>query len=63
MLHQLLDKKLSEFQWLYSTLGLLLSSIALLMESSTLFYGGVLLLGVGGVLFLVTIGKVFKENF
>ena len=63
MLHQLLDKKLSEFQWLYSTLGLLLSSIALLFESNTLFYGGVLLLGVGGVLFLVAIGKVLKENF
>ena len=62
MLHQLLDKKLSEFQWLYSTIGVILSSIGILLENEMLFLGGVTLLCVGGIIFLRAIWKVFQET-
>ncbi len=62
MLHELLPKQLSNFQWFYSTLGLLVSSLGILLQNDKLFYGGALLLSVGGTLFLVFILKVFKHE-
>jgi hypothetical protein len=60
MLHELLPKRLTELQWIYSTFGLLLSTYALLSENETLFYGGVVLLGIGGTLFLIIINNILK---
>lgn len=62
MLHELLPLKLTEIQWLYSTLGLVISSFGLFNEDSTLFYGGVTLLGAGAVLFVISINKVLNSK-
>lgn len=62
MLHELLPQKLVQLQWFYSTLGLILSSIALFIEDSILFQGAITLLSVGGILFVISINKMLKAN-
>jgi len=62
MLHELLPKRLAMFQWYYSSLGLLLSTYALLNDNEMLFYGGVTLLSVGGTLFLIIINNILKRK-
>jgi len=62
MLHQLLPKKLTNLQWLYSTLGLIISSLAIIQENQQLFFGGIVLLSVGGVLFFIIILKIIRTH-
>ena len=62
MLHELLPQKLTQLQWVYSTLGLLFSSIGLFNGDSNLFYGGVTLLSVGAILFVISINKILNLN-
>ncbi len=62
MLHQLLPKQLVSLQWLYSLLGLITSSAGLLLGSEKIFYGGVIFLIVGGVLFFIVVNKILKTN-
>ncbi len=60
MLHQLINQKRVHLQWFFSSFGVVLSSFALLFDNGNLFYGGVTLLSVGGVLFFLEIYKVLK---
>jgi len=62
MLHELLPKKLSLLQWIYSLFGLILTSVGLYMQDLTLFHGGALLLFVGGVLFFASIKHILNTN-
>ena len=62
MLHQLLPKELANLQWIYSTLGLFTSSVAILLEDKQLFLGGIVLLSVGSVLFFLIILKIIRTH-
>ena len=62
MLHELLPKKLANLQWFYGVFGLIISSIALILEDTKIFYGGVLLLSISGLIFLITINKTLKTE-
>ncbi|MEA3228969.1 MAG: hypothetical protein U9P38_07850 [Campylobacterota bacterium] len=58
MLHELVEERLASLQWFYSSLGLALSSLGILLDLTQLFYGGVMFLSVGAILFLVFIYRV-----
>ena len=60
MLHELLPNRLAHLQWFFSLSGLLLSTLALFIENETLFFGSVMLLVVGALIFFITIYKVLK---
>ena len=60
MLHELLPKRLANLQFFYGVAGLIVSSIALILEDSKLFYGGALFLSISGFIFLITINKTLK---
>ena len=60
MLHELLPKRLANLQFFYGVVGLIISSIALIIQDSKLFYSGALLLSVSGSIFLITINKTLK---
>lgn len=62
MLHELLPQKLASLQWFFSTIGLLISSIAIILHYEKMFYGGVLLLSVAGLIFLTTINKILNTE-
>lgn len=62
MLHELVPQRLANLQWFYSALGLLFSSLGILFQESQIFYAGVLLLLVGGVLFFIVINKILKAK-
>jgi len=62
MLHELLPKRLANLQWFYGLFGLIISSIALTLEDTKIFYGGVVLLSVSGLIFLITINKTLKTE-
>ncbi|MBU1657485.1 hypothetical protein KKG72_00320 [bacterium] len=60
MLYELLPEKLSRYQWFYSTLGLILSSIGILIHEAQIFYAGAAFLAVGAVMFFMAINKMLK---
>ena len=62
MLHELLPQKLSYLQWLYSSVGLILTSIGIFFDIQNVFYGGVTFLFTGGVIFFIVINKTMKTN-
>ncbi|MEO1953650.1 MAG: hypothetical protein ABGW74_02990 [Campylobacterales bacterium] len=62
MLHELLPKRIVFLQWFYSTAGLLLSSVAILIQNTQLFYGGITMLSMGSVLFFLIILKIIKTH-
>ena len=62
MLHELLPEKLTSSQWLFSTLGLMISSVGLVSQNLYIYYCGVTLLIIGASLFVITINKVLKTN-
>lgn len=62
MLHELLPKRLANLQWFYGALGLIVSSIALMLGDTKIFYGGTVLLSVSGLIFLITINKTLKTE-
>jgi len=49
MLHQMVPKKSANFQWGYSTIGMFLVALALLLRNDDLWYGGLTFLMVGSV--------------
>jgi len=61
MLHELTPQREVSLQWFYSTLGLLISSFGILLQNDKLFFGGVILLAVGGLIFLSVIHKILKH--
>jgi len=62
MLHELVPKKLSFLQFGYSFLGILSTSVALMLHNETLFYGGVSFLVAGGGIFFFIVNKLLKTN-
>lgn len=62
MLHELLPEKSTSLQWLFSTLGLMISSVGLVSQNLYIYYCGVTLLAIGASLFVITINKVLKTN-
>ena len=62
MLHQLLDNKRAHLQWFYSVCGLILSSVAIMIENTHLFYGAMILLIFGGFILVSTINHIFHTN-
>jgi hypothetical protein len=62
MLHEMLPLKSTNIQWLFSTFGLILSSIGLATSHSFIYYSGVTFLAVGASLFIITINKILKTN-
>ena len=60
MLHELLPKRLANLQFFYGVVGLIISSIALIINDTNMFYGGAVLLSVSGSIFLITINKTLK---
>jgi len=62
MLHELLPKKLTNLQWIYSSLGLVTSSVAIMLKNQQLFLAGIVLLSVGGVLFFIIILKIIRTH-
>jgi len=62
MLHQLLPKKLSNIQFIFSLLGFFVTTVGLYISNSLVFYSGVTFLGFGGILFFSTIYKVLQTK-
>ena len=60
MLHELLPSKLANLQWFFSITGLLLTSLALGVDNTLLFKGGVVLLCVASLIFFIIIIKILK---
>ena len=60
MLHQLVDTRVASLQWFYSSVGLVVSSVGILLGNNEIFYGGVLLLSVGAFLFLSFVYKLLQ---
>ncbi len=60
MLHELVDQKVANLQWIYSSLGLIVTSLGIFLEFEKLFYGGVILLGVGALLFFSFVYRTLK---
>jgi hypothetical protein len=62
MLHELTPQKLVNLQWFYSTLGLIISSLGVALQNDKLFFGGALLLCVGGLIFLKVIHTILRHK-
>ncbi|MFT5836382.1 MAG: hypothetical protein ACI9RG_001288 [Sulfurimonas sp.] len=62
MLHELLPQKLTNLQFLFSSIGLGVSVLGLSISTYSIFYTGVLLLIVGAILFFISIYKIFERN-
>ena len=60
MLHELIPKRLASLQWFYATLGLIISTIGLYLNSNSLFQGGVVLLGIASLTFFRIIINLLK---
>ena len=62
MLYDLTPERLANLQWFYSTLGFVISTLGLCMQDVRIFTGGVVLLGVGAVIFLSIINKILNSK-
>lgn len=62
MLHDLLPKKLPILQWLYATLGLIVSSFGLYFEDAKLFYAGLCFLLSSAFILSFIINKTLKHK-
>ncbi|MFA6196001.1 MAG: hypothetical protein WC656_05115 [Sulfurimonas sp.] len=62
MLHELLPEKSTSSQWLFSTLGLIVSSMGLVSQNIYIYYCGITLLVIGASLFVFVINKILKTN-
>ena len=60
MLHELLPAKLAELQWFYTLSGLILTTVALFLHNTQLFFGGVVLLTTASLIFFIIIIKLLK---
>jgi len=62
MLHELLPSKLPTLQFIFSTIGLILSSFGLLIKEPIIFYAGATSLLFGAIFFALTVYKIFARN-
>ena len=62
MLHELLPKKLANLQFFYGLVGLITTSLSIIIKNTSMFYGGALLLSVSGLIFLTLINKLLKTE-
>lgn len=62
MLHQLIPKKLTNLQFIFSSIGLVVSVLGILISTYTIFYTGTIFLIIGAVLFFISIYKMFEKN-
>lgn len=62
MLHELIPERIVNLQWIYSSLGLVTSSLGIFLQNDKLFAGGALFLSVGALLFFITIKKVLNNR-
>ncbi|WP_294961425.1 hypothetical protein [Sulfurimonas sp.] len=62
MLHELLPQKLTNLQFLFSSIGLGVSVLGLSISTYSIFYTGAVLLIVGAILFFISIYKIFERN-
>lgn len=60
MLHELIPKRLASLEWFYATLGFIISTIGLYLNSDSLFYGGVVLLSIASLTFFIIIINLLK---
>lgn len=60
MLHELVPLKESQLQWVFSSLGLLSSSLGLSLQNDELFFAGVTFLLAGALIFFLVIIKILK---
>jgi hypothetical protein len=62
MLHELIPQKLTNLQFIFSSLGLGVSALGILITTYSIFYTGALLLIIGAALFFISIYKMFEKN-
>ncbi len=62
MLHELIPQREVNLQWFYSSLGLIISSLGVLLQNDKLFFGGVLLLCIGAVIFFISIKSILDHK-
>lgn len=62
MLHELLDQRASNLQFIYSTVGLVITSFGIIFQQKMLYYGGVSFLVFGAVLFYISVYKILKKD-
>ena len=62
MLHELIPTKLTNLQFIFSSIGLSVSSLGILTNTYTIFYTGAILLIIGAILFFISIYKMLNEN-
>lgn len=62
MLHELLPSKLANLQYLFSTIGLFISSFGMLIKEDTIFYLGATFLLIGSIFLALAIYKIFAKN-
>lgn len=63
MLHELVPKRLSDLQWFYATLGLIISTLGLALQNMQLFTGGVILLSLCAFIFLMIINRILNAKY
>ncbi len=62
MLHELIPKKLTDLQFIFSSIGLGVSALGMLISTYSIFYTGTIFLIIGGILFFISIYKMFEKN-
>ncbi|NOR58356.1 MAG: hypothetical protein GQ474_07520 [Sulfurimonas sp.] len=62
MLYELIPQKLTNLQFIFSSLGLGVSALGILTTTYSIFYAGALLLIIGATLFFISIYKMFDKN-
>lgn len=62
MLHELIPKKLTDLQFIFSSIGLVVSAFGILIGMYSIFYTGVIFLIIGATLFFISIYKMFEKN-
>ncbi len=60
MLHEMVPEKSANMQWIFSTSGLLLSSVGVAVQNIYIYYSGITFLITGALIFIITINKILK---
>jgi len=62
MMHELIPKRLTNAQFIFSSLGLSISTLGIFISTYSIFYTGVVFLFMGALLFFISIYKILSKN-
>lgn len=62
MLYELIPQKNANLQWLFSLVGLIISSAGIALQNLLIYYSGVTFLALGALIFAITIKKILNTK-